>query len=196
MDKRVLEELYISKKMSMADISKKLNCSIHKIQWWMEKYSLGRRNQSDATYAKRNPNGDPFKIKTDLSEEERELKGLGLGIFWGEGNKADKTSIKVGNTDSMLIKKFIEFLMVICGVCKEKLHYSLMIFNDSDPQTSAKFWASELGIDIKQLGKITVIPPQGKGTYKKKSDHGVLTVGCFNSKLRKWLGDQLYLLKN
>jgi hypothetical protein len=128
--------------------------------------------------------------------EERELKGLGLGIFWGEGSKTDRNSVKVGNTDSELIKKFCDFLKIICGVSSEKLRYSLMIFNDSDPEEAVKFWTSELKINAGQLGKVTIIPPQGKGTYKKKSKHGVLIVGCFNSKLRKWIDEQLDLLKN
>ena len=196
MDKAILEELYYSEKMSMSEIAEKLGFSIHKIQWWMDKYRMKRRNQSDATYVKRNPTGDPFKIKTNLSKEELELKGLGLGIFWGEGGKTNKTAIKVGNTDPNLITNFIKFLIIICGVHKEKLHYSLTIFNDSDPKEAANFWADKLKINLKQLGKITVIPPQGKGTYKNKSIHGVLIVGCFNSKLRKWIDEQLGLLKN
>ena len=196
MDKNILDQLYNSEKKSMAEIATQLDCSTHKIQWWMDKHNIKRRNQSDATYAKRNPIGDPFKIRTNLSNEELELKGLGIGIFWGEGTKTDKTAIKVGNTDSKLIKKFIEFLKVICGVQKEKISYSLTVFNDSEPKEAAQFWASELSIEVKQLGKITIIPPQGKGTYRNKSKHGVLIVGCFNSKLRKWVDDQLELLKN
>ena len=195
-EKKVLEKLYQVDKLSMSEIASRLKVSTHKVSWWMERYGVNRRSLSEATYVKRNPNGDPFKIKTFLSPEERELKGLGLGIFWGEGGKTNKIAIKLGNTDSNLIKKFVEFLKVICGVPKEKLRYSLMIFNDSDPNKASEFWTSELNIELKQLGKVTIIPPQGKGTYKNKSKHGVLIVGCYNSKLRKWIDEQLDLLKN
>jgi hypothetical protein len=42
-------------------------------------------------------------------------------------------------------------------------------------------------MDIKrnQLGKITIIPPQGKGTYKKKSQFGVFTIIVSNKKLKE-----------
>lgn len=135
--------------------------------------------------------GDPFKIKINLSSEEKELKGLGLGIFWGEGNKVNKSGVRVGNTDPNLIKKFIEFLIIICGVKKEKLRYSLTLFNDSDIDAALKFWSSQLNISINQLGNPIIIPPQGKGTYKNKSKHGVLVVGCYNNKLKKWIDKEL-----
>lgn len=189
--KEKLEQLYIKEHLSMPEVAKKLNVSTRQVVWWMGRHHIRRRSWSEATYVKRNPEGNPFKIKKNLSPDERELKGIGLGIFWGEGNKTTKSGIKVGNTDPELIKKFIEFLEVICGVKRSKLRYSIILFNDSNLETALNFWKSELDIEIKQMGKPTIVPPQGKGTYKKKSKYGVLTVGCFNTKLRKWLDKQL-----
>ncbi|MCL5407715.1 MAG: hypothetical protein M1429_04440 [Patescibacteria group bacterium] len=186
-----LKRLYDVRKLSMAEVAVKLGKSRHEVVYWMDKHKIPRRSWSEATYTKRNPKGDPFKIKKDLTLEEAELKGLGLGIFWGEGAKTNRYGIRVGNTDHRLILKFIEFLTKIYGVKKEKLRYGLIIFNDSDPDKALHFWCSKLEIKPEQFGKLIVIPPQGKGTYKKKSKYGVVTVGCYNTKLRKWLDKEL-----
>lgn len=62
----------------MTEIGQKLGISSHKIVYWMKKHRLKRRSRSEATYVKRNPNGDPFCIKRNLTERERQLLGLGL----------------------------------------------------------------------------------------------------------------------
>src|ERR1041385_8354584 len=119
MEKSVLESKYLSGS-SMNEIAKELGCSVNRVKYWMDKHSIVRRNISDAIYAKHNPSGDPFDIKTVSSVEEALTMGVGIGLFWGEGNKADKYSVRLGNTNPALIKAFIKFLVEICGVKKER----------------------------------------------------------------------------
>ena len=52
-------------------------------------------------------------------------------------------------------------------------------------EEAIKFWVSHLKIKREQLGKIITIPPQGKGTYKKKNQFGVLTITVTNKKLKE-----------
>ena len=107
--------------LSMQEIADKMGWSLHKVSYWMDKCNISRRSPSEATYLKRNPNGDPFKIKNKLNKNEILLKGLGLGLYWGEGDKSsNNTSVRVSNTDPSLIKKFKEFLVKIYGVQKRK----------------------------------------------------------------------------
>ncbi|MBI4743349.1 MAG: hypothetical protein HY776_00725 [Actinobacteria bacterium] len=173
----------------MKEISEKTGISYHKVCYWMEKHNIPRRSRSVATYTKRNPNGDPFKIKRQLNKKEAELKGFGLGLFWGEGTKSDNRSVRLGNSDPKIIEKFMEFLVIICGVKLEKLRFSLQVFDDIDPREAEKFWAKELGIDRSQFTKTTVTKSRGKGTYKNKIKHGVLTLKYHNSKLRQLLSE-------
>ena len=110
----------------------------------------------------------------------------------GEGDKSsNNTSVRLSNTDPYLLKKFKEFLVKIYRVQKRKFGYSLVIFNDSNKEEAIKFWISHLKIKRKQLGKITIIPPQGKGTYKKKSQFGVLTFTVTNKKLKEKILGQI-----
>jgi len=183
--KKEIARLY-QKGLSMKEISDKMGWSLHQVIHCLDKCNIPRRSPSEATYLKWNPNGDPFKIKQNLTNDEILLKGLGLGLYWGEGDKSsNNTSVRVSNTDPSLIKKFKKFLVKIYGVKKEKFGYSLVIFNDSDKKEAMKFWTKHLKIKNSQLGKIISIPPQGKGTYKKKNQFGVLTITVTNKKLKE-----------
>jgi len=183
--KEQLEKLY-NKGFSMMEIAKKTGYSNSGVKYWMDKYGIPRRSRSEATYVKRNPNGDPFKIKQNLNKKEILLKGLGLGLYWGEGDKSGhNTQVRMSNTDPYLIKKFKDFLSRIYNLDEEKFKYSLVMFNDGDEKKAIKFWTSQIGVKRRQLGKIVNISPQGKGTYKKKNQFGVLTVSVSNKKLKE-----------
>ncbi len=188
--KTELETQYQSGK-SMWEISRQFNCSVHKVVYWMDKYKIPRRSRSDAMYEKLNPQGDPFNIKASFTKDDILLLGLGLGIYWGEGNKVTPQSSRVTNTDPNMLKVFIRFLRNICGVKMEKMGFSLICFNDSDKNEVVKFWSKELDIPSEKFGKITQIPPQGKGNYKRKSQFGVCTISVGNIKLKKWITSQI-----
>lgn len=185
-----LEKLYKSG-LSMFEIAAKLKCSTHKIVYWMNKYNLQRRNLSDALYVKLNPNGDPFEIKKIMNQDEKFLYGLGIGIYWGEGDRRSKNALRVANTDPKLIKVFTKFLLTICQLEKRKLIYNLICFNDSNPEEVRNYWAKELRISKEKFGKIVQIPSQGKGTYRKKSNHGVCIAIVCNMKLKTWIMDEI-----
>ena len=176
----------------MIEISERTGWKYGKVVYWMRKFNIPRRTRSEATYIKRNPDGDPFKIKNRLNKDEISLKALGLGLYWGEGDKSIRnTAVRMSNTDPRLLKKFKEFLENICGVKKEKFGYYLTLFNDYDEKETIKFWEQHLGIKKEQLGKIIRIPPQGKGTYQKKSKFGVLNITVTNKKLKEKIFEML-----
>jgi len=85
-EKTVLKKLYYDNKLSMMDIAKKLDKTFPTIVYWMGKYNFPRRSNSDSTYFKQNPKGDPFNIKTDLDDIEKDLLLTGLMLYWAEGN--------------------------------------------------------------------------------------------------------------
>ncbi|MDO9579336.1 MAG: helix-turn-helix domain-containing protein [Bacteroidales bacterium] len=189
--KEKIVDLY-QRGLSMQEIADKMGWSLHKVSYWLDKCNISRRSPSEASYLKWNPNGDPFNIKNKLNKNEILLKGLGLGLYWGEGDKSpNNTSVRLSNTDPQLIKKFKEFLVKICGVKKEKFSYSLILFNDINEKEAIRFWTQHIGIKRKQLGKIIKIPPQGKGTYKKKSQFGVFIIIVTNKKLKEKILEQI-----
>ena len=181
--------------LSQKDIANKTNLTYFQVRYRFQKYNILKRSWSEATYVKRNPKGDPFKIKKKLTIAEVELRGVGLGLYWGEGTRRSKNSVKLSNTDPRLIRKFIKFLLKICGINKNKLRFSLQIFSDIDSKKALNFWLKELKAKPNQFTKIVVTPSRGKGTYKNKIQHGVLTVNCHNKKLREIIEKMLLELK-
>jgi hypothetical protein len=183
MDIVELQNLY-SKGASMNDIALKYGCSIHKVTYWMDKHQIKRRSISDAIYLRHNPNGDPFKIKPITTLQDAELYGMGIGLYWGEGTKASKYSVRLGNSDPKLIKSFMTFLIKLFSVRKEDMRFGLQLFSDTDPQKALDYWVKNLGVKPSQFYKITVTISGSIGTYRNKNINGVLTVHYHNKKLR------------
>ena len=82
MNKKKLKSLYLDQKLSSHDVAGKLGYSESKINYWLKKLKITKRNLSEAIYYKRNPDGDPFKFSMPRSTKQMFLFGLGLGLFW------------------------------------------------------------------------------------------------------------------
>lgn len=191
-----LEDLYIKKRLSVFEISKLFKCSAHKINYWIHKFDIPKRSIADAIYIKNNPNGDPFSIKKIKTIEDAILWGLGVGLYWGEGNKKSKDSVRLGNTDPALIRKFLEFMVKILGVNKNKIRFGLQIFSDMSKSEVMKFWLGQLkkfNVKKEQFYKVIITPARSLGTYREKSKYGVLTIYFANTKLKKILYNMLPL---
>ncbi len=189
--KDILEKLYFKDGKSMKDIARYLGCSQHKVEYWMQKHVLKIRTISDAVYLKNNPNGDPFKFNPPKNIKDAELFGFGLGLYWGEGTKADKGAVRLGNSDHLLIEKFIQFLTKVFTIKRSDLKFGLQLFNDTPSNEALDFWQKKLKIDKSQFYKTVVTKSRGSGTYRKKSKYGVLTVYYHNRKLRDLLVNML-----
>ena len=107
--KDVLVRLYINELQSAADIAQRMGCSPNKVNYWLKKHNILKRSIADAIYVKNNPTGDPFAFQQPKDVHSALLYGLGLGLYWGEGAKRNKHTVKLGNTDPKLIKAFIRF---------------------------------------------------------------------------------------
>lgn len=190
--KSELSDLYVKKGYSATTIAQNLHCSENKINYWLKKYSISKRSISEAMYLKRNPNGDPFRFDYPKTTEGIKLLGMGIGLYWGEGNKADRNSVRLGNSDPDLINKFIEFLIKICQVSPDKLRFGLQVFSDTDPEKVLDYWVKIIKFPKKQfLPKVVVTPTRGAGSYRRKSEYGVLTVYVHNKRLKNMLVDML-----
>lgn len=179
-----LRFFYLEHKKSVAEVARIYKCSEHKINYWLHKHGISKRSISEAIYLKRNPRGDPFLFRNPSSRKDAFLYGLGIGLYWGEGNKRNRLSIRLGNTDPNLIKKFIQFLTEIYSIKTSKLRFWLQIFGDMSEKEALDFWTKTLKVNRSQFSKTTVTPSSGVGTYREKTAHGVLSVYFHNKKLR------------
>ncbi len=175
----------------MMQISKQLGCSHHKVAYWMAEFKINRRSRSEAVYTRHNPDGDPFKIRLPKTKNELILFGLGIGLYWGEGNRAHRNAIRLGNSDSAMLKCYIQFLSLLCGVKKSALKFDLQIFSDVSVTSALGYWTKELSIEPSQFFRPRVTISGSIGTYKKKSEYGVVTIYFGNTKLRNVLVAQI-----
>jgi len=189
--KTELTKLYTTEGKSMSAIASILGCSVNKVVYWMDKHKIDRRSISDAVYLHNHPDGDPFEIKNPKSNDDYWLLGMGLGLYWGEGTKANLHSVRLGNTDPELIKVFIKFLVQMCGVDFADLRFGIQIFSDCSISQSEDFWEKYLNANSSQFYKTIKTPSRSKGTYRKKNKLGVLTIYYNNSRLRDILVEML-----
>lgn len=189
--KEILENLYLENNLSMQQIANKLEISAGTVNWWMNKYNIKRRSRSNANYSLYNPKGDPFKVVDLNTQYLNQLFGIGIGLYWGEGNKANKNSVRLGNTDSNLILKFLEFLTNIYQIDTSKLRFSIQTFNDTEVSEVERYWQNVLGYDKSYFTKTVVTKTISRGSYTNKSKYGVITVNFHNTKLRNLLIDEL-----
>lgn len=194
-EKEILEQMYLKNGFSKVEIATQLGVSPNKIDWWMKKHAIQTRTISEAIYLRSNKNGDPFSVKTNLTPSQLNLYYLGVGLFWGEGNKVNQWSIRLGNTDPDIILTFVNFLKIVCGVKPEKIRYGLQVFNDIDSDNAISYWRQVLDCDLDSFMKVVNSPPQGRGIYRKKSEYGVLTIYVHNKKLRDWMLLQVNMLR-
>jgi hypothetical protein len=180
----ILRSLYEVKKLSMQEISKKLDCSATQVSYWMKYYNIKRRSISESVYLKNNPKGDPFLLREPKNIEEAVLYGIGIGLYWGEGTKANNYSIRLGNTDPDLVLTFIIFLETFFSISKDQLRFGVQVFSDMKPEYVVKFWCSKLNVSHTQFMKTVVTETRNKGSYIHKIKHGVLTVYFHNTKAR------------
>lgn len=182
--KETLEDLYKNKKFSAKQIALKFKCSENKINYWLSKFGISKRTISDATFVR---NKTTFFLNSPKSNKDYFLLGLGIGLYWGEGNKKNDHAVRLGNTDPYLILSFIRFLEFRYRVSRSSLKFGVQIFNDLNPEIVQNFWIKKLEVSAKQFYKPTVTVSKSVGTYTKKSEYGVLTVYLLNKKIRDHL---------
>lgn len=183
----VLDQLYRRDRKSMQEVGNSLGLSVGTVAYWMKVHGVSRRSRSEATYVKRNPYGDPFVFRAPQDMRSMRLFAMGIGLYWGEGNKANSNSVRLGNTDPMLIRYFMDFLIATFCIRRDDFKFGLQVFSDIDPGVALDFWVKKLNIHREQINKPVVTRSGSIGTYRKKSQYGVLTVMYHNKKLRDLL---------
>lgn len=175
---------------------------LHKIKWSRKlAKKLGEQAKTKSTIRLINLNkirGNNLKQLYEEAEIEavKEFENLklhplfvaGISIYWGEGDKLSKHIIRVANTDPTMIKLFARFLINICGIDKNKIKLSLLLYPDLNEVECKNFWIKNTKITEKNFNKSIRI----EGKHKtKRVRYGVCTVSVCSTylkkKILKWL---------
>ena len=181
----ILKDLYQVKLMSIHKIAIHLGASRGSIDKAFKLYGIPLRSKQYQAYMQ---HGKIFNIKPKFTADDYILYGLGLGLYWGEGNKVDPYSVRLGNTDPLLVVAFVRFLKDICGIRQRDIKYGLQLFNDANETESLAYWMEMLNCERDSFHKtVSSIPPQGKGSYGRKNMHGVVQVYVSNKRFKEWM---------
>jgi transcriptional regulator with XRE-family HTH domain len=103
---------------------------------------------------------------------------LGLGLYWGEGTKAEGSALAVTNSDPKIIQIMICWFTKCLGVQKSDLSPRVFISNThiDREEKILEFWIEKLGIPREQFKKMIFLE-KGKKIYENREVYyGVLAL--------------------
>ena len=140
--------------------------------------------------------GIALQVQYELAEKEavKEMKlfrnlplfTTGLGIYWGEGDRVTKSTIRVSNTSPGLLLVFLSFIKEFCAIEEEKIALALYLYEDLDEAKCKRYWRKQLG--IKRFHKTQILPSRHKTKRLLYGTCGVVTTNAFaKKKLMTWI---------
>jgi hypothetical protein len=138
------------------------------------------------------------KIIHQYSQEIPELNKeimfwLGLGLFWAEGSKREKSSVRFANSDPDIIRLMMQFFSDICQISKSKFRFQLSLHPNVTDENAQEYWKNLLKCSEKQFYK-SQITVSKSSKYKRKHNqlpYGTLHIyigdSLLNKKIKGWI---------
>ena len=120
----------------------------------------------------------------------RDLWIAGVMLYAGEGFKSSSVSnqrVEIVNSNPEILRIFINFLIKVCLVSKEKIRVRLMLYEDISPEEAREFWSRELGIATNQFCKPFIKRSYRDVPYRhlRRSKYGTAHVNLYDIKVYK-----------
>ena len=107
----------------------------------------------------------------------------GLMLYWGEGDsKIENCRVRLSNTDPKMIKIISLFLQKTCGVPKEKMKITSILYPDLNEDKCKNLWSKVSGIPKNKFYKTQVI--YGKHPTKRLS-YGICNIYVSSRELKE-----------
>lgn len=124
---------------------------------------------------------------------DHDLFFIGLALFWAEGGKREKYSVRFVNSDPIIIKAIMRFFRKICYVDNTKITLIIHLYPNIKEETAKEFWSKITGLPLTHFRKSqTQISKSSK--HKRpvnRLPYGTLhiTIGdaYLNKKLKGWI---------
>jgi len=178
---------------SANDIAKKLGVSIDAVYYFFRKHDIPRRGPKENIAIQFERKAPSFKVKENLNKEEQLLKQSGVMLYWGEGSQwPGEKIVDFANSNTQMIKIFLEFLRKICGINEKKLRAYLYCYSNQNPEELIKYWSKITNIPQKQFTK-----PYVRQMYNEsktgKMKYGLIHIRYNDKKLllliKKWISE-------
>lgn len=117
----------------------------------------------------------------------RELFIAGLFLYWGEGNKANRSVVSINNTDPNLMKFALYWFLHSLQIPKSKVQVFLHLYDDMDVEKELSFWRKELNIPIKNFVKPYIKKSTRSSLDQKGFGHGTCGIRVFGTERKERL---------
>ncbi len=112
-----------------------------------------------------------------------ELKLIGIMLYWGEGGKTGNWSVRLANSDPILIKVMMRFFREVCKVPENKFRGHIHTFVHADIEKTEKYWSQITKIPRKQFYKTYTKPSSASLQKRKTLPFGTVDIYIHNTKL-------------
>jgi predicted transcriptional regulator len=191
--KKLARELR-KKGWSLKEIRKKLNVAKSSVSIWVrdmeltvgQKQELSKRGiKKEVIERRRKTRLDRENVRRQIIIDEakreiktlskKELKLIGIALYWAEGAKTQRGRVQFSNADPRLIKLMMSFFKQVCKVPKKRFRGHISIHPHLDVITAENYWHKISGIPLNQFFKTTM--QQSRASKGKKDS---LPYGTFN----------------
>lgn len=112
----------------------------------------------------------------------------GLSLYWGEGDKSTRGTVRIATVDPGMLRVYLRFLTQMCGVEERRIKAWNLIYPDLEESAVKLHWAQELQIPYERFTKSTTV----KGRHPtRKTAYGVCTLYTsstyLKTKILTWL---------
>jgi hypothetical protein len=178
--------------LSVQQIADFYSISIDAAFYALRKQKIARRSSAESNKLRFESQDLSYKIKTELTHREEDLKLAALMLYWAEGYKVGKSTVDFANSDPEMVTIFIRFLRDICGIKESKIRCHIYCYEGQNIQEIKAFWSNLLHVPETQFTKpyIKKANPSVRGP---RMIHGLVHVLYCDTKLLKqileWIGE-------
>lgn len=138
--------------------------------------------QSERTYKALNPNGDPFSYDPSRNHE---LEIIGLLLWATEG---DKTQLSLANGNPSIIKRYLEFLRVICRFNESRIKAVIHHHDSTKYSICLKYWSDATSIPPHRFRKPFIKSDKGGN---RNYPFGIVRIVARSTKLQLLFKERL-----
>jgi predicted DNA-binding protein YlxM (UPF0122 family) len=190
--KAVIEQLYYKDELSAREIAAKIGVGITTVYRFMRRHNVRRRTQKELSKIAFQKKPTSYSLPNKQSTLRlKKLKTAGTIMYWCEGATSTKAGgVDFANSKPAMIKLFMEFLIKICGINKNKLRAMIYCHKNQDIAKITNFWSNLTGIPEQQFTK-PYIRIDFDPKKIDKMPNGLVHIRYFDKKLlnqfRKWI---------
>ena len=179
----------------MRSIADLLGVSLDAVIYFMRHFELKRRTFSEISKIKFENKKPSFKEKKINSIYEKELRAIGVMLYWGEGYKTNKsTCVDFANSDPEMIDMFVKYLNNTYELQKSKFRVLLYCYSDQNIKDLIDFWSKLTKIPKNQFTK-----PYVRKDFRqdgRKMKHGLVHIRYHDKKLLLNIKNYIDFYKN